>query len=215
MLGLITFKTDPFLAQRTTNMFPKGKRALELEQLKSRIQSFQTRNKDSFKTTERVDTEQAGMRQAAVRIERDQGKLTLAVKTEEKQLAKVEQMVKHIDFHLPLISFNLESVLKIWNKLSSMPAALQGDQAALHVQFGAVQQKNQALQQQAFAIRHNGAVIRQNYLAAAQKADVIQRHAEQISDNLKAIDLQADLIEEKERTCKTMWKSCRICKNRS
>ena len=82
----------------------QGRRALELQKSRERLAGVQSRAAEAFKTTDRVMEEQDEMRQRAVRIENVQGILSVAVRKEEKQLVKVEEMKRAITADHALIS---------------------------------------------------------------------------------------------------------------
>lgn len=176
---------------------PKGRRALELQQLRARIAEVQSRTAEALKTTDRVMEEQDGMRHQAVRIETDQGNLRVAVRKEEKKLVKVEEMQREIIADHALISSYIEGISQLWRKISPLPAAIQQDQAAVDLKLKAVAQQNQVMLQQALVIQQNGGVIGANLLAAAQKVEAIQLNAGLIQGAHQAISEQNAQIEER------------------
>lgn len=176
---------------------PKGRRALELQKSRERLAGVQSRAAEAFKTTDGVMEEQDEMRQKAVRIENVQGILSLAVRKEEKQLVKVEEMKRSITADHALISSYIDGINQLWLKISPLPAAIQKDQAAVDLTLKVVAQQNQAMLKQALVIRQNGVVIGANLLAAAQKVEAIQLNAALIKGGHQAIGRENEQIEEK------------------
>ena len=176
---------------------PKGRRTLELQQLKAKIAKVQSDAAEALKTTDRVMQEQDKMHRQAVRIANDQGKLRVVVKKEEKKLARVEEMKRSITVDHALISSYIDGISQQWRKISPLPAAIRHDQAAVDLTLKAVARQNQAMLQQALVIQQNGIVIEANLLAAAQKVEAIQLNADLVKGGHQAIEHENELIEEK------------------
>lgn len=208
MMQVLTFQTDPFLTKGVE--LRRGKRALEREQLLSKIQGFQARTSEAFQKTDRIREkqdlvrhEQEEMRKkTAVRIEREQENLKLAVRNQENQQAKIDQIKRAVAVDVPRISFDLKAIRQLWENLSPLPAVLTKDQGAIGIKLKVIDQKQQAIRQQALIIQHNGAAVQQNLLAAAQKADLIQQHVNGIQNDFQDMGLKADQMEEKKEELK-------------